>query len=371
MPNEHFYSTNIVELAEDNVSEVEVLRAGVIRDRNLVITEKMLTDFVKNHKDGVYGAQLQVNLGHNREGEAAGWISDLYVKGKQLMAKIEWTKLGAEKLKNKLYKFVSAEFADRIPHHETGKIVDNVFIGLALTNVPAMKGQSPIALSEEVQNYNLNNNMFKTIVTNLSAREYVSSEDKALARELFSQLSEEEQAEAKEEMEAVEAKPEAPAEEKPEAAEEAKEEAPVEAPAEAAAPTTEALSEKLNATETKLSEVEAQNKMLTEKIEKQELSEEFEKEYMLSETREVGLLGEQKEETVSFLMGLSPEQRTQFKGIMSAVKVVDLSTIGSTEALTASGDKEAKIVALADQYLNEGKAKNIAEAQKMAAAEVK
>lgn len=385
MPSKHFYSVNTVQLNEEGTSIVEVLRAGIIRDRGLKITKEMLVDFVRHFKENVYGTELQVNFGHNREGEAGGWIKDLFLDpadDNRLMSRIDWTPLGIEKLKNKLYKFVSAEFADRFPDYQTGEIKKNVFSGLALTNVPALKGQYPIALSEDIHLTNFNYTMFKTFITKLNERAIVSKEDKELAHSLFAELSEEEQAEQKPEMDAVEAKPEvdeakvaeeAEAKAAAEKAEAEKAEAERVAAEEAAkvVPTTEALSEqfvKVN----KLAEEQAMKiKELSEKLELKELSESFEATYMLSENRKVGFQKESKEEVVSFLMELSEAQREKFKKIINDVRSVDLSVRGSTDSVVLSGDLESKIVALSEQLLKEGKAKNITEAQKMATSQLK
>lgn len=359
-----FYSVNVFNLSEidstkdENMSEVEVLRVGVIRDRGLKITKQMLSDFVQNWKDGVYGNELQVNLGHNREGEAAGWIKSLFIdpnNENRLMTTIKWTKLGVEKIKDELFKYVSAEFSSKYPHHETGKLVTNVFSGLALTNVPALKGQSPIALSEDIQlTNNSTSDMFKTYIETLNARAFVSKEDKELARSLFTALSEDEQAEHKEAVESVEAKPEVAektaeekAKEEADAKASAEKEAADKAAAEAAkakegeeAKTAEALSEQLKTNATKLAEVEAKNKELSDKLERQELAEAFTADYQLSQDRKIGLLATSKDKVVSFLMELSTEQRAAFAEIIKEVRTVDLSVRGAagTDAETTTAE---------------------------------
>lgn len=360
---ENFFSVNIIDLAEESagISTVEVLREGIIRDRGLKITKKMLNDFVDNFKDNVYGTELQVNLGHQREGEAAGWIKDLYLATKDgvasLQAKVEWTSLGLEKLRNKLYKFVSAEFSERFPHHMTGKTMENVFSGLALTNTPALKGQSPISLSEEINQSNINFTMFKSYIQNLSERAVVAKADKEFARAEFTKLSEEQQAEAKEAMDAVEAKPEAPADtteadkakadaEAKAAADKAEAEkvAAEKAKTEAEATPAEKLSEQLSSTQTELAESKRKIKELSEKMERQELSESFEKELMLSEAHTTGLNKNMKEKVVAFQMLLSESQREEFKQIVLSVRHADVATLGSEDAEKKTMDADKAVV---------------------------
>lgn len=375
--SDSYYSMNLVELSEDsNGSVVEVLRAGVIRDRGLKITKKMLSDFVSNFDSNVYGTELQVNLGHNREGEAAGWIKRLFVDGEKLNAEVEWTPLGKEKLKDKLYKFVSAEFADRFPHHTSGKLFKNVFTGLALTNVPALKGQSAISLSEEITLTN-DTNMSEEKLPEEEKKEEAPVEEGVETPEEKPEVAPEateapeseekpegevtEGEEKEEDLEAEEKAEEAPAEEPAE--EEKAEEAPVE---------TAELSEsagKVRLLSEQLAEKEAKLVELAEKLEMKELSEKFEKEMLLSEETGVGFLGASKDKVVSFLMELSQEQRGKFEELLSEVRAADLSVKGSSEAVDVT-EKEEKMVALADQLLEEGKAKDIFEAQKLARIEL-
>lgn len=115
-------------LNESGESIIEVLRTGKIQDRGLQITKGMLEDFIKHFREDVYGQgrDIPVNLSHNREGEAAGWVRELFLDGESLMARIEWTELGRDKLSKKLFKFISAELAGIMPNHKTGEKIKNV-----------------------------------------------------------------------------------------------------------------------------------------------------------------------------------------------------------------------------------------------------
>jgi cell division septation protein DedD len=354
---EHFYSTNLIALSEDDkTSVIEVLRVGTIQDRGLKITPKMLSAFIENFKNDAYGTELQVNLGHNGTGEAGGWIKDLFLNpmdDTQLMAKVEWTILGEEKISNKLYKFVSAEFAPKYKDAKTGKITDNVFTGLALTNIPALKGQSPIMLAE-IKLINQNIMFMKTFISALKEREIVSKIDKELMRTLLSELSEAEQEEVKEDVATVEAKPEEEKEDKTvepvtpatPAKEEPKEDA-----------TPEQLSEKLNETSTLLAEERAARIELQEKIERNELSEEFTKTYQLSQDTKTttGLTSEHKDSFVDFMMTLDADQRTKFSTLFSAIKTVNLEEIGvdASKAGDATKIDDAAVAAKAAEMTKE------------------
>lgn len=362
---EHLRYTAAVVLGEDaKTSVIEVLRVGTIQDRGLVITAGMLADYVRNFKDGVYGVDVQVNLGHDRDGEAAGWIRDLYVEDGKLMAQVEWTELGAEKVGKKLFQYVSSELAPRYPHADTGKEVRNVFIGAALTNVPALKRQQPVTLSEEDLRLFIDRRkadhshaMLTKLIEKMQGRATLSAEDMKLVRELLAEATAEEQATHKDAVakleEKVESEDEKTEEEKAAEAAAAKEKA------------DEELNEKLKNT-VPLSEHNA----LKEKFERKELAETVQGTLLTSKEHPTGFRGEAKDKVVEFMLGLSEAQRTEFTTLMADVVSVDYTVRGSAAAAALTGDDDEKTVKLAEQLMKDGKAKTITEAQKMAAAEL-
>lgn len=301
-----------ISLAEGSKSsDIEVLRVGTIQDRGLKITEAMIDEYIKNFKENVYGTELQVNLEHNRGSAAAGWIKDIYKKTVEgvvrLYATVNWTALGIENVTKDLFKFVSAELANNYPHHQTGKKVDNVFIGLALTNTPALKGQSPIALSEEEKQL-FNSRMLKTLLGEFRKRAFVSKADKALIKTMLDEAPEEEKTENKAAADEVEAKPEAPKEEpkKPE----------------------EALTDQVSVQ--KFKEMQLEVATLREK-DKRNIAITLADTFMLSDSVKVGFAGaETKTELVDFLLELSPDEVTKFKALLSKVSTIELATKGKT-----------------------------------------
>lgn len=323
--NERLYTFSEVHLEEESMeSDVEVLRVGTIQDRGFKITPKMLKDFVKNYKDDVYGTEIQVNCEHRRGSEAMGWVKDLYIKGRKLMATVEWTELGAEKIKKKLFKFVSAELASDYPHHKTGELVDNVFIGLALTNTPALKAQKALSLSEIKKEH-----MLKKFLSLFSEKEVVTKEEKEALRQAFDELPEEEKEEVREEVEAVEAKPEEAQEEeeKPEG-EEAGEEEKEEAPAEEAG---EEKAEGELAEKARLTALEEEVRELRKEKLKVQLEAQVEP-LMLSETNSKGFIkAKSKGKLVDLLMELSNDHREAVLALFADVVEVTLGEEGSSE----------------------------------------
>jgi len=347
-------------------STIEVLREGVIRDRDLRITRDMLNDYVAHYMQGVYGSDLQVNLGHFREGEAAGWFKAMSVQIDELgvghlMATIDWTELGVDKITKKLYKYVSAEFAFEYPHAQTGEYIPNVFMGAGLTNIPAMKNQKALALSE-IMAFNSQDQsiaMFKSLLENMKGRKSLSAEDVAFLRAQLSEQSAEEQEAHKAEVDEVEKKQKEQAEAEAKASEEAK-----------------------KAEEAKLNEAKkgtvslAEHLALKEQVERQTLSETVDKTLTLSASCEIGFRDESKNEVVDFMLSLTPGQRTKFTALMGKVAAVKFGAIGSDKS-TKTGSmenlsedqKQAKVVELSEKLMKEQKL-DIRDAQRQAYKEV-
>ena len=388
------------QMGVEGLSTIEVLRTGMIHDRELEITEEMMKDFIRNFEEDVYGTELQVNLGHDRGGEAAGWIKALFIKKEgditKLMATVAWTPLGVDKIKNKLYRFTSSELASQHPHHETGELMNNVLIGVALTNIPAVKGMAPVELSEEVQSFINHSNMdkLKAKFAELNAKDklsYAEFQDfKNMAytqpnnetAKMLSELEEksegapvEEEKPADEKVE-DEAKPEGEAdvetEEKPAegeaeaekpADEETKNEGEVEGEKPEAKP-EENLSEKA-----KMQLLSEENTKLREQIDMINLAEVVTEELCLSETRKTGFNGNKNtiNRVAKFMVRLSQSQRAEFKAILAEVKTVDLTKRGDSSKPLAKLDASDENVAnLAEKLMKSGTAKNITDAQKMA-----
>ena len=367
----HYLST--VELKDNgSTSDVEVLRTGVLQDRDWKIEMSMLRDYVKNYEDNIYGTEIQVNKEHRRGSEAMGWVKNLFIKGRKLMATVEWTELGQEAISKKIFKFVSAELAMEYPHHKSGDLFKNVFIGLALTNTPALKAQTPLALSEELNNlfseHNKEKHMFEKYLASLKARAIVSLEDKELLKQMLEELPKDEKTEEVEaDVAKVDAKPEEPVvEEKTEEEKAADAKAEEEkAATEKKAGEAETLAEQLGKSNEKIAS-------LSEKIERGELGEVVSETMVLSETNLTGVVVEKKESIVNFMLTLSDEQKNNFKEIMSAVKSVDLSEIGSTKTgkEVEGEDMEEKVVNRTNELMEEDKELDLVDAQKKAMSEL-
>lgn len=104
--------------------------------------------FVENVKKRVRGIDPSINYLHQGDGEAAGWIKDAQARSDGLWAFVEWTSSAAQKLKEKAFKYFSAEIFEEWEDPQ-GQKHNDVLFGGALTNRPFMKNMVPLNLSEQ------------------------------------------------------------------------------------------------------------------------------------------------------------------------------------------------------------------------------
>lgn len=135
-------------------SEVQVAKQGRFRDPRygrFAITVKDFATWVKNFA-GVSRGRIPVDFDHSPEKrgttEAAGWVVGLNQRGEELWADVEWTKDGAEAVREKRYLFISPSYSPNYKD-EYGKAHGTALVGIALTNRPALK-MAAVSLSEEI-----------------------------------------------------------------------------------------------------------------------------------------------------------------------------------------------------------------------------
>lgn len=134
------------------VSEVQIARVGSWdhpQYGRFGISEEVLQQFVDNFYAKVRGVELAVDVSHQPDNGAVGWFRDLYKRGQELWARIEWTETGAKLLRDGTYRYFSPEFVVSHTDPETGAKLKNVLQGGGLTNRPFIKGMAPVMLSED------------------------------------------------------------------------------------------------------------------------------------------------------------------------------------------------------------------------------
>lgn len=123
----------------------------------MIFDEPKITNLASSVTNQVRGIDPDVDYDHKKDpamgNKAAGWIKTAEVRPsadgskKDLYLLVEWTKPGAEKIRNKEYRYFSSEFADEWEDAH-GKKHRDVLLGGGLTNRPYMKNLLPLNLSE-------------------------------------------------------------------------------------------------------------------------------------------------------------------------------------------------------------------------------
>lgn len=142
-----------LKLSEKSENDIiQVLRCGKFYHdgREIVIEESDLQSMVKNFSEKVRGIDLMIDFSHNSEGEAAGWIKELKLSDdkNELFATVDWTPAGQKALKDKAFRYISADFSFAYKDNETKKDFGPTLFGAGLTNRPVVKSMKPVVLSE-------------------------------------------------------------------------------------------------------------------------------------------------------------------------------------------------------------------------------
>lgn len=307
-----------------------------------------LEDMAKNFNENVLEIEVAVDINHDPSKKAYAWIkpgtmrvdkSRIKESAYSLYAQLyRFTEEGKKDVSQGAFRYFSLEIRPRFEKIVNGvkKTYTNVISGLALTNAPVYKGLSP-TFSEDpkfIYSNALNRmNPFKIYLSSLLSKEFVSKDEKKMLSEMVVALSEDEQTEAKADVEKVEAKPEEkPAEKKDDA--DAAEIEKAKAEAEKAKAEKEAAEKKLSEIDDKKKDQEALNVKLSERIQALEterdeklLSEDVNA-VMLSDTRSVGFNKDSSDKVTSFMKKLNPELRKEFSELIDNVQRVDLSEYG-------------------------------------------
>lgn len=161
---EEEYASFVTELSSIELNEsglpdkIQALPMGVYKHPvygKMTLDSEKLNAFAENWRNNVRGQDLDIDLDHKKfNSEAAGWVTGVEIdttnpdpKRRGLWYKVDWTKLGENKLSSRVYRYFSSDYFDSWTD-PTGKVHKNVLNGGALTNRPYLKGMKPIVLSE-------------------------------------------------------------------------------------------------------------------------------------------------------------------------------------------------------------------------------
>lgn len=114
----------------------------------LAFDDAFFDQVISNFEQKVLGNTVPfIDQDHDERG-AAGWIVGLKKAKKGLYGDVEWTDIGVDLIKRKIYRYFSPSYGP-YENPETGKKYDNVLRGGGLTNVPFLKMMPPIEFEQK------------------------------------------------------------------------------------------------------------------------------------------------------------------------------------------------------------------------------
>lgn len=138
----------------NNMQWVHALSYGEYKHEKygtLNFTPERIRRFVASVKNKVRGIDPDIDYDHKLDVakgmSAAGWIKDAEERANGLWLLVEWTKKAAQAIRDKEYRYFSAEFVDEWEDASGNKFQD-VVLGGGLTNRPFLKNLEPVNLSE-------------------------------------------------------------------------------------------------------------------------------------------------------------------------------------------------------------------------------
>lgn len=133
----------------DDFSVVQLMRTGKFMHpfmEDFEITKEMFRSFKKNFNKKVKKVDLAVDFSHFSNQEAAGWITKVQLREKdtELWITVEWTENARQKILDREFRYMSADFTMKFVDNETEKEFGPTLNGAALTNRPFIKDMEAV-----------------------------------------------------------------------------------------------------------------------------------------------------------------------------------------------------------------------------------
>jgi len=144
--------TGPVQLADEGTSWVTITRTGSFSDPRygqFEITLAMLNNMVANFDARVLGVDVFIDVNHQPGDGAAARILALKVEGQRLRAQVEWTDFGKKAVKERGFRYLSAEYHEQWQDNEGGKPHGPTLLGAGLTVRPVIKRLDPVTLADD------------------------------------------------------------------------------------------------------------------------------------------------------------------------------------------------------------------------------
>ena len=138
----------------ENAYWVQALSAGDYEHwlfGTISLTEQRFNNMLGNYRNGVPQSEIAIDYEHGMDVakgyQASGWIRDMRLSNQNLEWLIEFTDDALQEIRDKKWRYFSAEFADLYEDNQGGLYLD-VVLGGGLTNRPFLKGMQALNFSE-------------------------------------------------------------------------------------------------------------------------------------------------------------------------------------------------------------------------------
>jgi phage I-like protein len=145
------FLSGISSFDNEDIFEKIILPTGTHHTKkygDITITKDYCEKIAEHFRLGVMGERKPFIDTQHDFGEANGWIRGLSATDKGLLAQIEWNDLGRDKIKKKIYKYLSCAIDDHI-ETTTGTKYYPVLHAVSLTNCPVMETMPAVGLSDD------------------------------------------------------------------------------------------------------------------------------------------------------------------------------------------------------------------------------
>lgn len=112
------------------------------------ITREMCLAMIDNFNKRTYGQDIFLDVAHAPSHGAAAKFLKLSLEGNKLRALLEWTPFGVEAVKDRGFKYLSADYTENYQDNEQRAQHGPLLFGAGLTIRPVIKGLDPVQLSE-------------------------------------------------------------------------------------------------------------------------------------------------------------------------------------------------------------------------------
>ncbi len=175
-------------------TDLQLMKVGTFRinkKETIEITRRHLTTLKQNFDDKVRKIDLMIDFAHDSDKDAAAWITEVYLQNddNELWVKVDWTPKGEKAVRNKSYRYISADFDPDYMDNETQEKFGFTLLGAGLTNRPVIKGMEPLILSEINNNNNKEDQMTDDMKKKFEEMEKKMAEKDKQIKELTEKLA--------------------------------------------------------------------------------------------------------------------------------------------------------------------------------------